>query len=95
VLDSVATVTVQRLDGVQNPRRTGSLLPAGPGSPLAIAHDLAGTYDVTVEVPGYLAWTRRVRVENDDCGQPETVDLVARVERAPACGGTRRDGIVQ
>jgi hypothetical protein len=86
VLDSVSTVTVQRLDGVQNPQRTGSLLPVGPSSPLAIAQDLGGTYVVTVEVPGYIPWKRQVRVENDDCGQPETVDLIAHVERASALG---------
>jgi hypothetical protein len=47
-----------------------------------LAYERPGTYDVTVTAEGYVPWERSgVRVVSNTCGQPETVDLIAQLQR--------------
>lgn len=48
-------------------------------SPIGVAYERPGTYDVAVEAPGFETWERTgVRVASGACG-PETVELTARL----------------
>jgi hypothetical protein len=78
-LADAATVTVA---DVAHPevRATGSLVEGR--SPLDVAESRAGTYEVTVVVPGYRTWTQRATVTGSiqTCTGGETVALTARLE---------------
>jgi hypothetical protein len=64
----------------------GSIIPPGDTAAfLTIAANTfaAATYKVTVERAGYEDWVRDgVRVAGDDCGQPKTVQLEAKLKAA-------------
>ena len=52
-------------------------------SPVALAHERAGTFTVTVEHPRYRLWTQNgVRVREDECHVVPT-ELTARLQAAP------------
>ena len=56
-----------------------SLVLPGPA-----AEDRGGTYAVRIDAPGYRAWRRDgIAVQEDRCGDPVTVNIVARLQRAP------------
>lgn len=51
---------------------------------LGAAPNRPGTYDVTVEHPGYVAWHEAdVEVAANACGVGQPVELVARLQPAP------------
>ena len=53
--------------------------PLPPG--FSLAYERAGTYDITVDVPGYRQWTREeVRVRRGEC-HVTTLVITARLEK--------------
>jgi hypothetical protein len=64
----------------------GSVIPADTTRLLTVTANTvsAGTYTVIVRRPGYREWVRRdVRVDADNCGQPKSRRLEARLDKSP------------
>ena len=57
--------------------------PRDPSFPFRGADERPGTYEVSVESPGYVPWRREgVRVHMEDECHVKTVNLVARIKRS-------------
>lgn len=86
VLDSISGASVA--DGAQGIARVGvevdSLRLSSP-PPVLEGGTKLGTYDVTVDHPGYREWTRSgiVVSQQGACGNPVPVALVARLQPVP------------
>lgn len=80
-LSSVATVTVTQLSPPYD-SRTGSLTDSP--SPLGVAADRPGSYNVSVAAVGYATWSSTVEVRTDGtrCAQTVTTNVTARLLRS-------------
>jgi len=79
-LSNVAMITVTQLSPPYH-SRTGLLLDSP--SPLGVALDRPGTYNVSVVATGYVTWTSTVEVRTDGgrCDQTVTTNMTARLVR--------------
>jgi hypothetical protein len=76
------TLVIAREGAYADSVRTGPGDPATTPRP-ALAHERAGTYEVTVERDGFRPWRRAgVRVTRDEC-HVRTVALIALLQRLP------------
>jgi hypothetical protein len=80
-LANLATVTVTQLTAPFE-SRTGSLT-ASP-SPLDVAADRPGPYQITIMVSGYHAWQKEVSVAQSEGRCPQTVTLTVDAKLVPA-----------
>ena len=85
VTDSVSGAGIAPAAGARVIARAGTYADTVllQSSHVALAHERAGTYTVTVEHPAYLPWSRTgVRVRKDECHVVPT-ELTARLQAAP------------
>lgn len=79
-LDARATLTIIEL---QAPFDTvsGTISNSPPSLPIAVTADRIGRFKVRIEVQGFVAWEEIVTVADagGPCHQPQTVDVVARL----------------
>lgn len=82
IRDTLSKGAVRDGDYVDSLRRIQA--PAGGLASLGAAVNRPGTYDVTVEHPGYEPWEKdSVFVAGDSCGIKQSVNLVAALQPLP------------